>query len=210
MPGIDTEGLEITAVLPRENPHDVVVSHARVGLEDLPVGSVIGTSSLRRRVQIETLRPDLRFMDTRGNVETRLSKVEQNEYDAVVLAAAGMLRLGLADRIDQYLDPAVCTPAPGQGIVALQARVDTEVASVLSGLTDADAAIVARIERGVAVAIGANCNSPFGVLALLDDSKVRVRGFFSGNPGELTRSDEEAMAGESELLIQRTVLTLSS
>ena len=153
------DGLELIAATAREDPRDALVGAGSV--EALPEGARVGTSSLRRRAQLLAARPDLDVVALRGNVDTRLRKLADDEVDALVLAAAGLRRLGRADAIGALLDPAVFVPAAGQGILALEARPDVDVAAV------ADHAALAALtaEREVVHALGATCNTPIGAHA---------------------------------------------
>ncbi|MBF0233289.1 MAG: hydroxymethylbilane synthase, partial [Desulfamplus sp.] len=122
MPGELPEGLTVGAIPTRENPFDVLISRDNLCLDDLPAGSRIGTSSLRRASQLKHVRPDITTLSIRGNLDTRLRKLDTGEYDAIILAAAGLIRLGMADRITQYLDEDIMVPAVGQGALCIESR----------------------------------------------------------------------------------------
>jgi hydroxymethylbilane synthase len=147
-------GMALAAALPREDPRDALVG--ATALEDLPEGARIGTASLRRRAQVLAVRPDLRVVELRGNVDTRLRKLADGECDALVLAAAGLRRLGRQDAIGGLLDPSVFVPAPGQGALALEGR------TVPPRLIDAAANTALAFEREVVEALGATCDTPVG------------------------------------------------
>ncbi|HEV2149533.1 MAG TPA: hydroxymethylbilane synthase, partial [Longimicrobiaceae bacterium] len=154
------DGLEIVAVTAREDPRDVLIRRDRVpgALADLPDGTRVGTSSLRRRAQLRALRPDLEVVDLRGNLNTRLAKLDAGEYDAIVLAAAGVLRLGWADRISGYLDAGGWLPAVGQGALAVVARADAaEVRERLRPLHDPATADATAAERAFLQALEGGC-----------------------------------------------------
>jgi hydroxymethylbilane synthase len=163
-------GLTIAAVLAREDPRDVLVlsSTARaVGLGDLPHGSRVGTSSLRRRAQLLALRPDLEVVELRGNVPTRLRKVDDGQVHAAILAAAGLHRLGATQHIAAYLDPPEWLPAPGQGAIAVQARRDdAPVIDALAALTHEPTMHAVRAERAFLAALEGGCQVPIGALVM--------------------------------------------
>jgi hydroxymethylbilane synthase len=157
-------GLGVVAVLPREDSRDaLVLPPGRTTLGESPA---IGTGSIRRSAQLRRRYPEARFVPIRGNVDTRLRKLDAGEYDALVLAVAGLKRLGHEDRISVRIPHQECIPAPGQGIVAIEARLDdTEVAAVLASMTDAAAAACFEAERAVVAALGGGCQLPLGVIA---------------------------------------------
>ncbi len=175
MPAVLPEGLAIGAVLPREDPRDVVILPQRTArrldtLEELIVhlgrAPKIGTSSVRRIAQLIRLFPGARFEAIRGNLDTRLRKLDAGDYDAIVLAAAGMIRLGFGGRISASLPVSACIPAPGQGIVAVEVRAgDTRVADLVATITDAAAGAALEAERAVVAALGGGCQMPVGAYA---------------------------------------------
>jgi hydroxymethylbilane synthase len=170
LPTDSPSGLEIVAVLPREDPRDVLVvgpAIAAVGLDDLPRGARVGTSSLRRRAQLAARRPDLDVVELRGNVPTRLRKVDDGQVHAAVLAAAGLLRLDAAQRITAYLDAPGWLPAPGQGAIAMQIRSDDGAArSSIGDLNDPDTMTAVTAERTMLAALEGGCQVPIGALAI--------------------------------------------
>lgn len=159
VPGELAEGLALVAAAAREDPRDALVGAA--SLDDLPEGARVGTSSLRRRAQLLAVRPDLDVVDLRGNVDTRLRKLDEGEAAALVLAAAGLLRLGRGDRIGAFLDPEVFVPAPGQGTLALEART-TCPRHLVQPVHDEAAWTALEAERAVCHALGASCHTPIG------------------------------------------------
>ena len=167
----------VAAVLPREDPRDVVVS-PHGGLFDLPAAARVGTDSSRRREQLARHRPDLRFVAVRGNVPTRLRKLDAGEYDALILAAAGLRRLGLTDRLAHPLDPAICLPAPGQGAIALETLSGGEWFELARPVSEAatEAAVVA--ERACLAALGGGCQTPAGALAECVGPELRLQAAF--------------------------------
>jgi len=166
VPAEATGGLAVDIVLPRANPFDALVSARAKSLEELPPGSRVGTSSLRRQCQLLAGRPDLEVLDLRGNVDTRLRKLDEGQYDAIILACAGLERLGLGDRITAQLRPPSWLPASTQGIIALQYREGDEATrSRLAPLGDPSASVQARAERTVARRLEGSCQLPLAVYA---------------------------------------------
>ncbi len=160
LPGADTDGLAVAAALPRGPLADALVCRGAIGISDLPDGAVVGTSSPRRAAQLRRIRPDLIIKNIRGNVETRLRKVDDGEYDATILAWAGLRRLGLAYRVDDIFSLESMMPAPGQGIVALQCRSGNQaVYDLLAGSSDREALASLEAERSLLVALGAGCKA---------------------------------------------------
>ena len=165
MPSRPASGLMFAKAWKREDPRDVLILREKERLEDLPEGAVIGTGSRRREYQIKHLRPDLRVVNIRGNVDTRLRKMEEEKMDGIILAAAGLRRLGMEGRITRYLEPEEMIPAPAQGILALEIREgDTELLELLDALSDEDTEQAAEAERGFLLEIGGDCHIPSGAL----------------------------------------------
>ena len=176
VPTEQPEGLALAAFPPREDPRDVLVSRDSRKLADLPSGAVIATSSLRRTAQLRHARPDLQFVPIRGNVDTRVRKMRLGQADAVVLAAAGLIRLGRAEWIADTLDPEVCLPAAGQGILCVEARAeDAGARALLAAFDSAASRRCADAERHVVHALGGSCQVPIGVLAELQDDRLTIR-----------------------------------
>jgi hydroxymethylbilane synthase len=174
VPGELPEGLSIVGVPERADARDVVCGAA--GLAAIPEGAVVGTSSLRRRSQLLALRPDLAIEDMRGNVDTRLKKLKEGRYDAILLARAGLDRLGVDE--GEPVDAATLTPAPGQGCLALEARGDDErVAGLAREATDRRALVELTAERAVVTALDATCHTPVGAYARLDGELLSVDGY---------------------------------
>jgi hydroxymethylbilane synthase len=195
------EGLEIAGVPAREDARDAYVGGAG-SLAELPEGARIGTSSLRRRSQLLTLRPDLRIEEVRGNVDTRLRKLADGDLDGLVLAAAGLRRLGRTEEIAFELDPEEMTPAPGQGALALESRADQDsVQALAQTLTDRDALARVGAERTVVAELDASCHTPIGVHATIDDGRMTLRGFCGLPDGsEWIRDRVEADASDPAAL----------
>ncbi|HVO28497.1 MAG TPA: hydroxymethylbilane synthase [Candidatus Paceibacterota bacterium] len=186
-------GLYTGAYLPREDARDVLVTKYGGPLEELPPGAVIGSDSSRRQVQMRALRPDVVMKSIRGNVPTRLQKLMLEPYDAVILAGAGLKRLGLAHRIVRYFEPREMTPAPGQGIIAIQAREDDmRLQRLLGMVNDADAARAARVERSFSKAMGGGCKSPTGAYAFRDGGDCVLIGMRAGSGPDIRRDEMRA------------------
>ncbi len=177
LPTLPTDGLALAAVPQRGPTADAFVSRKYARFDDLPAGAVVGTSSLRRRAQILNRRPDLKLVDLRGNVETRLRKLDEQGFDAIVLAEAGLVRLGLADRITHRLDPSWMLPAVGQGAIGLECRAADEAAvAAVEPLNDVDTWRRVLAERAMLYALGGGCLVPIGATSSVDDGVLTVRG----------------------------------
>lgn len=170
-------GFALPAILPRADAADAFVSNRHAGLADLPHGARVGTSSLRRQAQLRALRPDLELLDLRGNVGTRLAKLDAGHYDAVVLACAGLERLDLAARIRSRLVAPDWLPAPGQAAVAIEARADQpQTLALLAALDDADTRQETTAERAMNQALGGSCTVPVGAWCTLTEHGLHLRG----------------------------------
>ena len=210
VPASMAEGLVLDAVLPRANPYDALVSRNGQLLADLPAGSRIGTSSLRRKSQLLALRPDLEVADLRGNVDTRLRKLDEGQYDAIILACAGLQRLGLGERITETLQPPDWLPASTQGIIGLQCRQeDTDTRALIEPLADADTMVVASAERAVARVLEATCHVPLAAHAVLDQGTVWLRSVVGTTDGkESIHTEAEAPAHDAVALGERVAADL--
>lgn len=189
------EGLDIVAVTAREDPRDVLIRREGEsgGLDALPAGARVGTSSLRRRAQLRAARPDAEVLDLRGNLNTRLAKLDAGDYDAILLAAAGVLRLGWEARISAYLDAGAWLPAVGQGALAIVARShDADAHERVRPLHDAGSAAAATAERAFLHALEGGCQIPIGALATLDGGTLLLRGLVSDLEGETMLRGEAA------------------
>lgn len=184
MPTEVPEGLVITAITERYDPGDAVVSPRYQTLAALPPGARVGTSSLRRRAQLLAARPDLTLFDLRGNVNTRLEKLDAGEYDAVILAVAGLKRLGFGDRITEVLPRALCLPAVGQGALAIEARRDdNEVRNLVDFLRDEAITDCAAAERAFLETVEGGCQVPVGVYAAVDGDQLSVEAVIASLDG---------------------------
>jgi hydroxymethylbilane synthase len=177
LPTIPVPGLTLAAVPPRGPAGDAFVSQKHARFEDLPNGATVGTSSLRRRAQLLNRRPDLRVVDLRGNVETRLRKLKDQDLDAIVLAEAGLLRLGLGDAITEVLDPAWMLPAVGQGAIGLECRAeDGDTRHLVEAVNDPAAWAAVRAERAMLWGLGGGCLVPIGALTRVEGHMLTLRG----------------------------------
>ena len=186
LPTAISPGLMIAAVPKRENPADALVCvKSAASIETLPKGATVGTSSLRRIAQVKNIRPDLDCVPLRGNVETRIAKVGSGNIDAIVIAAAGLNRLGLSEKITAILPPKIFVPAPAQGALAVQIREDdTELEKMVKKLDVKDARITAETERCVLAAMHGGCSIPLGVYARIEDDKIIVDAVISDLDGK--------------------------
>lgn len=196
------QGLHLPVICPREDPRDAFVSNEYDNFEALPEGARLGTSSLRRQCQLSALRPDLRILDLRGNVNTRLKKLDDGEYDGIILAAAGLKRLDMVDRITEYLDPGVSLPAIGQGAVGIECRVDDErINSLLEPLNDPETNIRVRAERAMNLRLQGGCQVPIAGYAELSKGMILLRGLVGQPDGAvIVRGDIAGHPDEAEHL----------
>ena len=185
VPMVLPEGFALVATGPREVPLDAFVSSKYASLDDLPPGAVVGTSSLRREAQLHARYPYLAVSSLRGNLDTRLRKLDEGQYDAIILAAAGLSRLGLKERIRAVLPAEVSLPAAGQGALGIEAVASRpEVAAWLAPLNDPATAACVRAERAVSRALAGSCEAPLGAYAELRDGAIWLRGFVATPDGQ--------------------------
>jgi hydroxymethylbilane synthase len=174
------DGLSLSGFLAAESVRDVLVYREQVPFERIPAGAVIGTGSMRRKVLLSKLRPDLATKNIRGNVETRIKKVRLGEYDGVIVSEAGLIRLGRTADISHVFDPAVFYPAPGQGVIALQTRKDdAQSIALCDSITDPRQRIVSEAEYAFLSTLGFDCRQPLGVYSTLLENRLAMKGFFS-------------------------------
>ena len=201
-------GFELAVILAREDAHDAFVSNRYATLEDMPAGAVVGTSSLRRSAQILERYPALEMRLLRGNVETRIAKLDRGDYDAVVLAVAGLTRLGLGSRIRTQLALELSLPAPGQGalgIETLAARL--ELRSLLAPLADRGTALCVRAERAVSRALGGSCTIPLAAYAEVHGARLRLRALVASSDGRRV-ARAQAEGDDPEMLGAKVALEL--
>ena len=185
------EGLGIGAILEREDPRDAFVSSQFISIGDLPQGARVGTSSLRRQCQLRAARPDLQILDLRGNVGTRLSKLDEGQYDAIVLACAGLKRLGMEERITCAISPDEMLPAIAQGVIGIECRLgDDRVADLVKPLAHFDTRLRTRAERAMNAALAGGCQAPVAGYSELRDGLIELRGLVGWPDGsEIIRAD---------------------
>ena len=190
MPTVLPEGLCLTAITERANVGDAFVSNKYNSFAELPLGAVVGTSSLRRKAQLLAARPDLTIRDLRGNVDTRLRKLDEGLYDAIILAAAGLERLGHGDRIKAVIPSSVCLPAVGQGALAIECRTnDAEVRQMLDFLNDAPTVYATNAERAFLGLLEGGCQVPIGVHADVEGDKIKIEAIIAALDGSTVLRD---------------------
>ncbi len=191
MPQISPEGL-INACFPiREDNRDVLVSKNNTVFSKMPSGSVIGTSSLRRKSAVTELYPEMEIKPIRGNIHTRLGKLDSGEYDGIILAAAGLIRTGLESRISEYIDPEKMPPAPAQGILCVQCRENNmEILEILKEIDDRETRIICEAEREFSRIFDGGCHTPMGCFAVIKEEEIFLKGMFC--------SGEKMYFGEAE------------
>ena len=196
------EGLGLAVICQREDPRDAFVSHSYRTFAELPQGAVVGTSSLRRQCQLKALRPDLDIRSLRGNVGTRLSKLDNGDYDAIILASAGLIRLGLADRIASFIDVEQSLPAAGQGAVGIECRTDDmQVQALLAPLADAETTYCVRAERAMNNHLQGGCQVPIGGYAVLQQGQLYLRALVGDIDGSrIIRAEGKSPVENAEVL----------
>lgn len=194
------EGLGLAVICEREDPRDAWVSNTYDAIDELPQGAVVGTSSLRRQSQILAARPDLKVKFLRGNVQTRLAKLDDADYDGIILAAAGLLRLELEDRIRGYIPPEECLPAGGQGAVGIECRVaDTGIHELLKPLHHLPTAEAVLAERAMNRRLEGGCQVPIACYAIHQENQLWLRGLVAEPDGSrLLRGDIRGLPGDGE------------
>jgi hydroxymethylbilane synthase len=191
VPMVMPEGFILAAISARENPRDAFVSNNYAGLDELPAGAVVGTSSLRREAVLRAKYPQLVIKSLRGNLDTRLKKLDAGEYDAIILAAAGLIRLGLEARIKAVLTPEQSLPAPGQGALGIElVDGDAAMAAVVAPLNDLETACCVKAERAMSRALGGSCQVPLGGYAIIENGELWLRGFVASVDGTQMVSGE--------------------
>ena len=196
------EGLGLAVICQREDPRDAFVSHSYRTFAELPQGAVVGTSSLRRQCQLKALRPDLDIRSLRGNVGTRLSKLDNGDYDAIILASAGLIRLGLADRIASFIAVEQSLPAAGQGAVGIECRTDdAQVQALLAPLADAETTYCVLAERAMNNHLQGGCQVPIGGYAVLQQGQLYLRALVGDIDGSrIIRAEGKSAVENAEVL----------
>jgi len=195
-------GLHLAVILAREDERDAFVSNTYATLESLPHGARVGTSSLRRQCQLSARRPDLQILTLRGNVNTRLAKLDAGEYDAIILASAGLLRLNMANRITQYMEPDISLPAVGQGAIGIECREDdARIHALLAVLNDEPTSIRITAERAMNRRLEGGCQVPIAGHAVLNGSNLTLRGLVGSPDGrEMVRGEVSGPQRDAEVL----------
>lgn len=196
------QGLGLFCICEREDPRDAFVSNTFASLDELPAGSIVGTSSLRRQAQLLARRPDLKIHFLRGNVNTRLAKLDAGEYDAIILAAAGLIRLGFEDRITSAISIEHSLPAGGQGAVGIECRsADTQLHALLTPLHHADTAVRVTAERALNKHLNGGCQVPIACYAVLENDQMWLRGLVGDPAGSLLlRAEARAPQADAQAL----------
>ncbi len=201
MPTVLPEGLCLTVITSRANVGDAFVSNKYNSFAELPQGAVLGTSSLRRRAQLLAARPDLKIVDLRGNVDTRLRKLDEGNMDAIILAAAGLQRLGHGDRIKEIIPASVCLPAVGQGALAIECRTDnTEVREMLAFLNDKATKQATDAERAFLGLVEGGCQVPIGVHAEVQDNEIKIEAIIASLDGSTVLRN--TISGDAEKAVE--------
>ncbi|MFU2078387.1 hydroxymethylbilane synthase [Avibacterium endocarditidis] len=198
-------GLGLSVICKREDPRDAFVSNSYRTLDELPEGAVVGTSSLRRQCQLKALRPDLNIQSLRGNVGTRLSKLDNGDYDAIILASAGLIRLGMADRIASFIDTETSLPAAGQGAVGIECRTDDlETQQLLAPLADAETTACVLAERAMNNHLQGGCQVPIAGYAVIRDNQLYLKALVGKTDGsKIIRAEgKSAVENSQELGVQ--------
>lgn len=195
-------GLGLSVICKREDPRDAFVSNKFSTLDELPQGAIVGTSSLRRQCQLKKLRPDLQIQSLRGNVGTRLSKLDNGDYDAIILASAGLIRLGLSERIASFIETDVSLPAAGQGAVGIECRVhDERVQQLLAPLADAETTACVLAERAMNNRLQGGCQVPIGGFAVLHGDELHLRALVGALDGsQIIRAEGKSAVENAEVL----------
>ncbi|PHM59719.1 porphobilinogen deaminase [Xenorhabdus sp. KK7.4] len=205
------DGLGLVTICEREDPRDAFVSVEYASLDDLPTGSIVGTSSLRRQCQLRQLRPDLVIRDLRGNVGTRLSKLDKGDYDAIILAAAGLKRLGLEDRIRMPLAPELLLPAVGQGAVGIECRLDDmQTRELLAPLNHKNTEICVLAERAMNTRLEGGCQVPIGSYAIWQGDNIWLRALVGAPDGSNIIRGERTIYSERTNCSERTSCSKST
>ncbi|MFR6291508.1 MAG: hydroxymethylbilane synthase [Peptococcaceae bacterium] len=211
MPTVLPEGLQISSLLKRHNPADVLISDKYQSFAELPQGAKVGTSSLRRKAQLLHARPDLDIHDLRGNLQTRMRKMQEENFDGIILAAAGVERLDWHDKITEELSYDICLPAVSQGVIGVETRVDdSEIIALVQLVHDVQTANCVTAERALLKSLEGGCQIPIGAYAQLKDDMVLLQGLVGSLDGKTIIRDEiSGPAAQSEQLGQQLAQRLS-
>ena len=198
-------GLALPVICQREDPYDAFVSNRYAQLDDLPIGAVVGTSSLRRQCQISALRPDLKILSLRGNVNTRLAKLDNNDYDAIILACAGLRRLQMSERIRSVVSAEQLLPAVGQGALGIECRAeDAETQALIAPLAHSVTQACVSAERAMNRRLEGGCQVPIAGFAVVEDDRLQLRGLVGREDGQqILRSQTQGPLTDAESLGQQ-------
>lgn len=196
------DGLHLAVIMEREDPTDAFVSNTLSSISDLPLNAKVGTCSLRRQTQLKEARPDIEILDLRGNVNTRLAKLDNGDYDAIILASAGLIRLGFEQRIAHSISTDISLPAIGQGAVGIECRSnDEEINALLAPLHHQETALRLAAERSLNLRLNGGCQVPIGGFAELEGGRIKLRGLIGFPDGsKIFRSEKESSHAKAETL----------
>lgn len=202
LPAVLPEGFAIGAVLARHNPLDAFVSNTYANLDELPQGAIVGTSSLRRKSQLLAIRPDLQLHDLRGNIHTRMRKLDEGQYDAIILAAAGLERMDMPERIRSVIPAEICLPAVAQGALAIEVLAnDTSTQGFVDCLNDETTLACVRAERAMNAALEGGCQVPIGSYAIWQGEQIWLRGLVASLDGKtIIRGERKGSAADAEMM----------
>lgn len=202
LPAVLPEGFAIGAVMARHNPLDAFVSNTYASLDELPQGAIVGTSSLRRKSQLLAVRPDLQLHDLRGNIHTRMRKLDEGQYDAIILAAAGLERMGLPERIRSIIPAEVCLPAVAQGALAIEVLAnDASTQGFVDCLNDESTLACVRAERAMNAALEGGCQVPIGSYAIWQGEQIWLRGLVASLDGQtIIRAERKGDAADAQAM----------
>jgi hydroxymethylbilane synthase len=202
LPAVLPEGFAIGAVLARHNPLDAFVSNTYANLDELPQGAIVGTSSLRRKSQLLAIRPDLQLHDLRGNIHTRMRKLDEGQYDAIILAAAGLERMDMPERIRSVIPAEVCLPAVAQGALAIEVLAnDASTQGFVDCLNDETTLACVRAERAMNAALEGGCQVPIGSYAIWQGEQIWLRGLVASLDGKtIVRGERKGSAADAEMM----------
>lgn len=202
LPAVLPEGFAIGAVMARHNPLDAFVSNTYVSLDELPQGAIVGTSSLRRKSQLLAVRPDLQLHDLRGNIHTRMRKLDEGQYDAIILAAAGLERMDIPERIRSVIPAEVCLPAVAQGALAIEVLADdASTQGFVDCLNDESTLACVRAERSMNAALEGGCQVPIGSYAIWQGEQIWLRGLVASLDGKtIIRAERKGSAADAQAM----------
>lgn len=200
MPAVSPKGLICGAIPKREDARDVLISKDNILFPNLPKGAIVGTSSLRREINVKHARPDLEIKPLRGNIHTRLQKLEQGDYDAIILAAAGLKRTGLQQKITEYLHPEIFSPAPAQGALHIQCREeDSFIKTLLAAIHEEEIAKIVEIEREFSKIFDGGCHTPIGCFSKIEGENIAFHAMYSQEGKRYQVTIMDAISNKKEI-----------